>query len=94
MLSTISAAESQVILSKIWIPEMSMIGKGFQVVRFQLPSLFAIDHLFAIPSGELNSASILLLLSFVFFFRCSLYKYEFFEISYCMKEKKRDDIHY
>jgi hypothetical protein len=29
-----------------------------------------------------------------FLFRCSLYEYEFCEISDCMKEKKRDDIHY
>src|ERR1700683_1610555 len=30
-------------------------------------NLFSIDHLFSIPSGELNSASIPILLSFVFF---------------------------
>jgi hypothetical protein len=51
------------------------------------------SHLFAIPSDELNSTSIPLLLSLVFLFRYSLYKYEFYEICYCMEKLKCDDIH-
>jgi hypothetical protein len=47
---------------------------------------------FHLTSGELNSDSIPLLLSLVFLFRCSLYKYEFCEISYCVEKMKYDDI--
>ena len=56
-------------------------------------NLFAIDHLLAIPSGKLNSALNLLILSLVFLFKCTLYKYEFFKIFYCMAKMKCDDIH-
>jgi hypothetical protein len=58
-----------------------MVRRGSQV------QLLSPNNLFAIPSGELNSALISLLLSLVFFLRCSIYKYEFREISYSNGEK-------
>src|ERR1700674_1288300 len=51
------------------------------------------NNLFAIPSSELNSAPIPLLLSLVFFLRCSLYGYEFFEFYYCLEKMECDGIH-